>query len=338
MKRAQIFRRWMAALSMVAIVAMSASCTRKLIFEYEGDCGVYYNIRFKYDYNIKFANAFANEVNSVALYVFDQSQTLVNTIVTTDKEELSKDNFEIQLELTPGHYTLLSWSGLMNEESFDLLPEAEIGKTTLQEMKVRMHRTNAVQQSDLKPLYHGMLSLDVTDQPGTYTQTISLMKNTNVIRLLLHEMSGHPMSSDQFAFEITDKNGLYNYDNSRLDDEAITYKPWHTDSIFAQTEEASRATAINAVLAELTIGRMSADSSPILTVKSTQTGATVLRIPIADYALLVKGNYRAGMGDQEYLDRQDEYSMTFFLEEGEWVSSMIMINSWRVVINDTGLN
>jgi hypothetical protein len=33
------------------------------------------------------------------------------------------------------------------------------------------------------------------------------------------------------------------------------------------------------------------------------------------------------MSDQEYLDRQDEYSMTFFLDEGEWVSSYILINS-----------
>ncbi|MEE0235701.1 MAG: FimB/Mfa2 family fimbrial subunit, partial [Bacteroidales bacterium] len=47
-----------------------SSCVNGLIFEGEGDCGVYYRIRFKYDYNIKFADAFANEVNSVALYVF----------------------------------------------------------------------------------------------------------------------------------------------------------------------------------------------------------------------------------------------------------------------------
>ena len=35
---------------------------------------------------------------------------------------------------------------------------------------------------------------------------------------------------------------------------------------------------------------------------------------------------------------QDEYTMTFFLDEGEWVSSVIYINSWRVVLNDTELN
>ncbi|MEE0863542.1 MAG: FimB/Mfa2 family fimbrial subunit [Alistipes sp.] len=44
------------------------------------------------------------------------------------------------------------------------------------------------------------------------------------------------------------------------------------------------------------------------------------------------------MGDQEYLDRQDEYPMTLFLDEGAWGRSQIIINGWRVVINNTELN
>ena len=91
-------------------------------------------------------------------------------------------------------------------------------------------------------------------------------------------------------------------------------------------------------LAELTIGRMRASESPILHIKSRETGEDVFRIPLADYALLVKGYYRESMSDQEYLDRQDEYTMAFFLDEGEWASSVIYINSWRVVLNDSGLN
>ena len=44
------------------------------------------------------------------------------------------------------------------------------------------------------------------------------------------------------------------------------------------------------------------------------------------------------MSDQEYLDRQDEYNLTFFLDEhGLWTTSVIIINSWSVVLNDTEL-
>lgn len=39
------------------------------------------------------------------------------------------------------------------------------------------------------------------------------------------------------------------------------------------------------------------------------------------------------MSDQEYLDRQDEYNMVFFLDENDrWVNSTIYINSWKVVL------
>ena len=45
------------------------------------------------------------------------------------------------------------------------------------------------------------------------------------------------------------------------------------------------------------------------------------------------------MDDQEYLDRQDEYNLTFFLDENnDWhMTSGIIINSWRIVLQDTGM-
>jgi hypothetical protein len=328
---------------MVALLAM-VSCKDGLIFDGEGDCGIYYRIRFKYDYNIKFADAFANEVNSVALYVFDQNNTLIEEITTTDKETLSSGSFEIPLELEPGCYTLLAWGGLMNEESFDMLADTKIGTTKLEELQVKMHREHnehgeATVSDDLLPLYHGTMALEVKEIPGTYTETMSLMKDTNAVRILLHEMSGHDVDADKFIFEIKDNNGLYNWDNTLLEDEEITYEAWYQATGSAEMEEyASRTvTEVNVALAELAIGRMRADASPILYIKSRETGEELVRLPLADYALLVKGYYRQNMSDQEYLDRQDEYTMTLFLDEGEWVSSVILINSWRVVLNDTGL-
>ena len=321
-----------------------SSCKNGLIFEGEGDCGVYYNIRFKYDYNIKFADAFANEVNSVALYIFDESQTLVEAVTTTDKNALSSGSFEIPLELEPGNYTLVAWGGVMNEESFDVLADASVGVTKLQELKVRMQRQlgdngEAKVSDDLLPLYHGTMPLKVVSTPGTYTETMSLVKNTNNIRILMHELSGHDVDADKFIFEIKDNNGLYDWDNTLLDDQMITYSAWSQSTGTAELEPQSRViTTVNVALAELTIGRMRAAKSPILYIKSRETGEDLVRLPLADYALLVKGNYRKNMGDQEYLDRQDEYTLTLFLDEGEWLSSVIYINSWRVVLNDTELN
>ena len=332
------------ALASAMVVAMLAttSCNDGLgTFDGEGDCGVY--ISFKYDYNIKFANAFVNEVNSVALYVFDEKETLIDQLTTTDKEALSDDEFEMVLQLDPGEYRLLAWGGLMNEESFDLLANAEIGKTKLQELQVRMHRDHnasgdAVVEKDLLPLYHGAMTINVSDEDGTYRHTMSLMKDTNVVRILLNELSGHEADADDFIFEIEDSNGLYDWDNTLLEDEQITYKAWYKESVSTDTETMSRAQeSVGGALAELTIGRIRADRSPILRIRSSETGEDIVRLPLAEYALMVKGQYNLGMSSQEYLDRVDEYNMTLFLNEGEWVSTSILIHSWRVVINNTVL-
>ena len=50
-----------------------------------------------------------------------------------------------------------------------------------------------------------------------------------------------------------------------------------------------------------------------LTVRDNDTGKTVLSIPLVDYALLVKGEYRRDMDDQEFLDRMDEYNIVCVL-------------------------
>ena len=93
-------------------------------------------------------------------------------------------------------------------------------------------------------------------------------------------------------------------------------------------------TEIGVAMAELTVGRLVKGHRPILNVYNTY-GVRVISIPLIDYALLIKGHYNSTMSDQEYLDRQDEYNLTFFLDkEDRWVSSSILINSWRVILDD----
>ena len=124
--------------------------------------------------------------------------------------------------------------------------------------------------------------------------------------------------------------------------EIVEYRAW---AQYGGTTSINRAdgeggiTAVSAVVAELTTSRLMAGSKARLTVTNRRTGATVASIPVVDYALLVKGNYNRAMTDQEYLDRQDEYNMTFFLDEGgNWLSASVIINSWHVVVNNADLN
>lgn len=340
MKNQTLFGKWGVMLATLFIALSTSSCKDGFIFEGEGDCGTYYNISFKYDYNMKFADAFSREVKSVSLFVFDNSGKLVDMHTVDDAEAIAADNFSIPLELPAGDYELLAWAGLMNEESFDLLADAKVSETTKEQLQVKLKSAEGRVSEDLKPLFHGTMPLKVTSEPGTYNETMSLVKDTNVVRIVLQQMSDG-IVAEQFRYEITADNGLLDWNNDVIADGMLTYEPWSVLTGTADvapdygTSSVTRADEVSVAVAEFTVNRMIDGQSPILTIYNVEDDTKVLSIPVADYALLVKGNYNAQMSNQEYLDRQDEYNMTFFLDEnGDWLSASIIVNSWRVVLNN----
>ncbi len=310
------------------------------IYDYEGDCNAYYKVRFRYDYNMKYANAFAHEVNSITLYLIDHSGKVVWQR-TEQGEALADENYAMDVEVEPGNYHLLAWGGTVDKGSFEI-PETTVGTDlTCTLNRRRSADGSAFVDQDIDRLFHGWLaSQEFVSTEGVYTYTVPLVKNTNNIRLVLQHISGEPVNKDKFLFTITDSNGRMDWDNSLLPDDEITYYAWHVEDVEAEIEpRSSRATtAYGAAIAEFTIPRMVVGQEPRLTVTNIVSGETVFSIPLIDYATLVKGYYNREMSDQEYLDRQDEFNMVFFLDEGDrWFDAYIYINSWKVVLQNTDL-
>ena len=331
---------------LLTFLGMAVTSCSNILDEEMVDCSVEYRVKFKYDHNMKFADAFANNVRSVTLYAFDENGKFVYQR-TEQGDMLGEDGYSMPVEVTPGEYRFIAWAGLEGEESFSV-PALTQGKSTIDELTCRMNRINvradgtAVVNQDLKPLWHGEVTKHSFTSRAAMEQvlTIPLIKNTNNVRIVLQHLSGSAVEVDKFTFTITDENGLMNYDNSLLVDEPLTYYAWRKDDGVADmdNEETRAQTTIGVAIAELTVGRLVLENNPVLTVTNDK-GETVLSIPLIDYALLVKGHYNREMSDQEYLDRQDEYNMTFFLDEnGHWANSTIIINDWQIVLNDADLS
>lgn len=336
----------------MALVCLSAlpSCNSWL-YEEEGDCSVYYRLRFRYDRNLKWADAFANEVSSVHLYAFDPSGVLVWQ-QERQIDPATAENYSMLLDLPPGDYRLLAWCGLQNngerEESFSV-PEAHVGETRMEQLQCILNRkhdeSGAYSNERLYRLFHGTLdvSLPVNEDGGSYDYTMYLTKNTNHVRVILQHLSGEDVDANQFTFRIEDENGLMAHDNELMANENITYRPWKTQSGESGVDkEDSRAIVnVKGAIADLTVGRMMEThrEKMFLTIANKENGKTVARIPVIDYALLSKDYYEEEyshrMTGQEFLDREDDYVMTFFLDENNrWISSYILIHSWRVVPSD----
>lgn len=332
---------------LLATLSIGMTSCDAILGEEDVDCSVEYRVKFKYDKNMKFADAFANEVKSVTLYAFDGNGKFAYQR-TEQGDILSEDGYSMPVEVEPGDYNLVAWGGLESEESFSV-PILQQGISTLDDLNCKMNREHisraangsAYVDQDLKPLFHGQVQKQSFSRAASQQiVTVPLTKNTNNIRIILQHLSGENVDVSKFTFTIKDENGLMNYDNNLLEDEELTYYPWRTDSGTADMnpkEEARATTSVGVAIAELTVGRLIAENKPVLSI-SNEKGEKVLSIPLIDYALLVKGYYNREMSDQEYLDRQDEYNMTFFLDENDrWASSSIIINSWKVVLDDVDL-
>lgn len=351
----------LSATAIVATLSLAfSSCGA--IYDDQGDCDVYYHVRFVFDHNLSYADAFAHEVESVSLYVFDADGRFVTQ--TTDRgDALAADGYTLPLPaLEAGRYTLVAWCGLEGDndsynDSYEV-PQLEAGRSTLTDLTCTLDgRTRGddgrAHVQEIDRLYHGLQTFDLLADEGTHTLTLPLVKNTKDIRIVLQHMSGQEVNVDDFLFTITDDNGRMAHDNTLLDDELLVYEPWYTSQGTASLPDDNdpdaqmrATTSVSVAVAELTVNRLMAGQTAnptTLTITRAQpeadgTHRTVLSIPLVDYALLVKGHYNEQMSDQEYLDRQDEYNLTFFLDEdNNWLNTSIIINSWRVVLSEVEL-
>lgn len=307
------------------------------------DCAVY--VRFKYDMNMEFADAFQNAVNSVTLYAFDQNGVLAFQ-KTEEGDLLKQDGYRMRLDgishSDKAKYDFITWAGEPDNASFTI-PVLTVGQHTKEDLYCQLNRAgDGIVNDNLDDLFHGQV-IDLNFgraamQPGEEV-VVPLVKNTNSIRIMLQHISGEPLNVDEFHFSITDRNGKMNYDNTLLDkDVVINYQAWYTGDGNADVEgENSGTPAINVAIAELAVARLMADADPILTITDVD-GETVLELPLVKCALMYKREKYNEMSNQEFLDREDEYNFTFFLDDGNrWISSSIIINSWRVVFQDSDL-
>ena len=349
-----LIRNVVAKVCMASVCLLAMSSCDNWLYEEEGDCSVYYRLKFRYDMNLKWADAFANEVTSIHLYAFDKSGVLA----WQKAEQIvpgTAENYSMLLDLPAGDYKLLAWCGLQNDgeqdESFSV-PEARVGETRMEQLQCALNRqhdeSGAYSNEHLYRLFHGVMdvSLPVNDDGGSYEYIMSLIKNTNHIRVILQHLSGVDVNKDDFIFRIDDENGLMAYDNELLEDENINYRPWDVQNVEAGIGmDGNRAVSnVKGLVADFTVCRLiETHRKKMILAIDTKDGKKVARIPVMDYALMGKEyyekEYRYPMNERQFLDRLDECVMTLFLDENNnWVSSVIQILSWRVVLSNVDID
>lgn len=306
------------------VVTILSACS---IYDDVSECYSGFHIRFKYDYNMKFADAFQNEVNHITLYVFDDKGTFV-TSKTETGSVLKDKNYAMELDIPSGKYHLITWAGLSGQ-SFKLTQPTKSG-FTLTDFKVLLNNVNRTSNTSLQSLWHGEIE-DITVGTKYEDITISLTKDTKRIRVVLQQINGLQMTDNDFRFEVTDDNSLMDYDNSIIPNGIITYSPYSKGY-----NTVGDATTTTVVYAESHTGRLMTESKARLKVFRQSDNSEIIDIPLIDYLLLTElEGHKESMTPQEYFDRQDEYSLIFFLDDNlSWLKTQIIVNGWTVRFND----
>lgn len=350
-----------------ALLLMAPSC--ESIYDEEGDCSVTYRVAVRFTNNMLGADAFSTQVPSVNLYVFDHEDGHLERIVRESAPwNMEGSSYTMVIDVPAGTYDLVAWGGLSDTATFLLNAGAE--PATMDEATIRL-KCETTPEGDfssqaLTPLFHaGQMAVTCpADTFGVVTvATLDLIKDTNTIRVMLAHNEG-PIAPSDFHFAITADNGQMDAYNQTIPGHSVTYTEWTKDSYYITGDELAAdepadgpaaapqhkdsetradyiAQPTSAVLAELDMARLLLNHrrDAVLTVTADGQDAPVLSVSLIELLLRFKGANHASMGDQEFLDRQDEYNFVFYINQnnGWYMNGNIYINSWHMRLQDSDL-
>lgn len=193
----------------------------------------------------------------------------------------------------------------------------------------------------------GVLVPDSKDQVGSvHRDTVSLVRDTKYLHLTLHQTQEPANIYDtMFDVRIVDANGHMAWTNELVPDQTLLYTPfaaWTTALSEAgvpyySQEEASQAPDTDPIVEraahfDISFGRLmyyaaNAGENAELQIYNKQTGERLVRVNLPYYLSFGRSAYATHhYSSQEYLDREYDYHLDFFLKGGQWDYLVLNVN------------
>lgn len=343
----------------VAALSVSAIAGCGLINDEEGYCPEGVDIYFKYDYNVQRADMFADHVGGVTVYVFDNEGRYITEredFNTAASRPLAADGYKMTFNLPQGEYRFIALANQRSTDEINNRPGAKFRRSILATgdspdkltVKLDRHEAKVLNENlSLDTLWHGMTATGITVRPLEMTSTtISLVRDTKNLTVSLHQLDD-PAGIDAADFDvyITDHNGHLAHDNSLLDDEMITYTPyetWTTEFNPGRSDEPIERTPHYALSFNRLIHYPRATENSrnaVLTIVNRKTGDAVARINLPDCLAQGRGAFEhRHYTEQEFLDREYDYKLDFFLKDGTWqyIRLSVSLLNWSKRIQNVG--
>ena len=342
------------------------------VFDDADDCVQGIALRFIYDYHMEpGANAFPANVDCVSIFIFDKEGNYLDHVYETS-DMLKDENYTMPLPLGIGDYHIVAYGGLVCDKPSFNINHDWVNSTKLithkNDIEVNLplnsDNTSASKLHDIYDrtggLFYGTVDVSVTksDVRKEYRVVkLPMMKDTNNIQVILQEIANpDQMDHNDYDFTIIDDNfkldGYNNVVSSTTKGNQPIYKPYnaenrimgyveyqHRDGAY-NTEDENRPVQVACV--EFSTSRLLTENAGkarlVINKKGTRADGNdkpVVDIPLITYLEAVKGFGQNWIkSDQEFLDRQSNWTLMFFLQDGKWIQAQITVNAWTVRLNN----
>lgn len=340
------------------IIFLTLISCNSFLFEELPPCVVINRLQIRFTKNILNTDAFGSQVSKVNLAIYDSEKKLV-ALKKIERELTETNDFYIDLEMAAGRYTMIAWceGESVTEQPLSFQFTGENAGSSIEDSGaiIPLEKNSSdqlISDRDLKPLYYGYLKdVEIKDDPGINMMPVMyLTKDTNHIIIQIQNINGNEIDPSLLNFEIEGANSVLNWENLSTGTPLFSYLPWSRIPTYAVTQDTddkepvgnaskgNEGNVISGVQAEFTLSRIMADKEQYLTIRRTDTGENIFRIPMVEYLLMVRGKYEQASDAQDYLDRFDNFTMVFFIDDHySWMNAKIFINGWRVVPPQTGI-
>ena len=311
------------------LVVLMVIATFSCISENDDDCGI--TVRFAYNHNILSADALRNQVDEVTLYIFDNNGILAQQYTNAASSPIIR-----LADLKSGHYHFVAWAQsnhITSDQSYFSIPKLKAGVSSIDELTYRMKReASGFQRHELNNFLVGMSKVMIGDDDSHFT--VELKKVTNKIRVvLLPYAPGGKLDVADYEFSIIDKvgNGHINYDYTLLPDKKIKYLPYYAANLEPNDTGALLPGEIDrAAVVEINTSRLLEANAPHLCIIEKEGGRKIvsMNLPWAISLIGIENSHKWSL--QEYLDRQDNYTIILYFNDSNWMNFNIIINGWAI--------
>lgn len=368
-------RHWGKWIFLSAITLMSlSSCINDDMDDCPSPAKSKVSLSFDYTYNVKNADAFAEEVKNINVYVFDENGKFFDSYIES-KDKFEKGHTMDITDLKDGKYTFVCLArdrqlttradGDEMEFSFASLTP---GVSTIDDLTERMGKENTQGQvennKNFAALYTAQITIDykALDENGktgnVVAGNLSLMKCTKTYRIVLlpYDNEQTDFKPENFEVKIEGSAAWLKCNGDKYQNEPILYLPYNSEHKlnYSSGETTIEGEIIDqALVYDLSSSRMferkdagkkeitSYDDKRIVIwdKRDKENPKKVFDHSLPWFLALCGEGQSKGWGDQEYLDRQDHYILTFYVPDKRdyTLDAKVKVNGWVLNLQDTDL-